>query len=187
MTKEKKKAKNQKNWEDIKKSEAKKMQKSIKKSTDALGRPSEYTDEIGDEICSRIAEGESLVSICKDTHMPSAVTVYAWLRAVDGFLKRYTTAREDQADTLIDEMKEIVDSEMPVGIDGKIDGGAVSHAKLRAETRKWAASKLKPKKYGEFNRTEITGKDGDALAVKTVFIEKDDKQAMLKHINKEIA
>ena len=41
----------------------------------------------------------------------------------------------------------------PVEIDGKIietrDGPAVQHAKLRVDTRKWAASKLKPKKYGD--------------------------------------
>lgn len=113
------------------------------------GRPTKYTDELSDEICARIAEGESLVSIGKDTRMPSAVTVYAWLRTVDGFLKRYTTAREDQADTMIDEIHEIADAEMPVGIDGKIDGGAVNHARLRVDTRKWIASKLKAKKYGD--------------------------------------
>lgn len=132
---------------------------------DLGGRPTKYTNELSDEICARIAQGESLVRICKDTHMPSVVTVYQWIRVEDGFLKRYATAREDQADTLTDEMKEIADEQMPTGIDGKIDTGAVNHARLRVDTRKWAASKLKPKKYGDKVQQEVSGADGKPLVI----------------------
>ena len=41
-----------------------------------------------------------------------------------------------------------------------IDGPSVSHAKLRIDTRKWAASKLKPKKFGEKIQQEITPGEG---------------------------
>lgn len=62
------------------------MAKKIKPETELpklpRARPSDYTPELADLICARIIEGESLRSICKDDDMPSAVSVYAWLRKV---------------------------------------------------------------------------------------------------------
>ncbi len=37
------------------------------------GRPTDYTPELGDLICSRIAEGSSLRKICTDDEMPHGV------------------------------------------------------------------------------------------------------------------
>jgi len=45
-----------------------------------LGRPSIRTKEIEQEICARIAHGESLRHICLDPKMPCRDTFFRWLR-----------------------------------------------------------------------------------------------------------
>lgn len=122
------------------------------------GRPSSYTQKIADEICGQLAEGRSLRTICKADDMPSCVTVYAWMRAHPEFLKQYTRAKEDSADALAEEMLDIADDGTNDWYEQQISEGVVlkkpdtehiNRSRLRVDTRKWIASKLKPKKYGE--------------------------------------
>ena len=118
-----------------------------------MGRPSEYTEEIGDKICEGLADARSLRSICCDDDMPSQSTVFRWLadeRFAD-FRERYARAREAQADAIFDEMLDIADDGTNdyMGDDEKYNGDAVARSKLRVDTRKWMAAKLSPKKYGE--------------------------------------
>ena len=123
------------------------------------GRPSKFTEELADEICARISQGESLNKICKENDKPSLVTVFSWMRTSEQFLNNYTRAREEQAETFADEIKEISDAEIPVGIDGKIDAAAVNQARLRIDARKWIASKLKPKRFGDSTKVQAEIKD----------------------------
>ena len=137
------------------------------------GRPTIYSLELSDLICSRLAEGESMRSVCRDDAMPVLTTIFRWLREKSEFKQQYDIAKEESAESLADEMVDIADNEagqpllvdgLPLMVDGKpvmtIDGPSVSHAKLRIDTRKWAASKLKPKKYGEKIQQEITPGEG---------------------------
>jgi hypothetical protein len=80
-------------------------------------------------------------------------TVYRWMREYAQFQERYARAHEDRADTLADEMLEIADD--AAGEDCSIEG--VAAAKLRVETRKWIASKLRPGKWGEKQTVEHVG------------------------------
>jgi hypothetical protein len=120
------------------------------------GRPTVYSLELAAEICARLTEGEPLVKICRDEHIPSTTTVYRWLATNEPFRDLYARAREDQADTLADQIIDIAD-ENPATIvgeeDGKevvrVDSAAIAHQRLRVDARKWIAAKLKPKKYGE--------------------------------------
>ena len=41
------------------------------------GRPSLYTYEIAEEICERLAKGETLRSVCRSDHMPDERRVRA--------------------------------------------------------------------------------------------------------------
>lgn len=146
------------------------------------GRPSIYSDEIGDIICARLAEGESLVKICRDEGMPSTVTIYRWLRTIEQFCNNYTRAKEDQAETMADQILEIADNEVNeplIDQNGNVardsDGNivfvrtkvSVQHAHLRVETRKWIASKLKPKKFGT-QKEEIKINNSEADLVETI-------------------
>jgi hypothetical protein len=48
------------------------------------GRPPLYAQKaVFDRICERIAEGESLASVCRDPSLPSQSTVYRWLKESD--------------------------------------------------------------------------------------------------------
>lgn len=118
-----------------------------------------FSQEIFDKICERIASGESLRKICKDEKMPNITTVWHWLNNDENLDKQYARAREEQAETLADEITEISDAEMPVGIDGKIDAAAVNQARLKIDARKWIASKLKPKRFGDYTKIQAEVKD----------------------------
>lgn len=116
-----------------------------------------FTQEVADNICQRLAMGESLRSICDDESMPSMSTVFKWLADVKPFSEQYARAREAQADALADDILSIADDArndwMENNADGnmgwKENGEALRRSQLRIDARKWLAGKMKPKKYGE--------------------------------------
>jgi hypothetical protein len=123
-----------------------------------VGRPTTFSQHIADVICIRIAEGESLREIVKDEGMPDRSTVYDWLLRHSSFADQYARAREEQADTLADEIIAIADEQPEVIavtnkqgelIEHKLDGAFLQWQKNRIDARKWTAMKLKPKKYGD--------------------------------------
>lgn len=115
-----------------------------------------YSDEIAAQICSRLAGGESLRAICDDVDMPSREAVRLWLadERHSAFLAQYARAREEQADHYADEIIEIADDgrrDYSVDEDGveTVNHDHIARARLRVDARKWKASKLAPKKYGD--------------------------------------
>ncbi len=123
-----------------------------------LGRPSDYNEETALKICERLAEGESLRAICLDDDMPSKSSVFRWLDANQSFRDQYARAREFQADTMADEIQDIADDGTNDWMEKRLNDGSVievvnhehiQRSRLRVDTRKWVASKLKPKKYGD--------------------------------------
>ncbi|MBY5399639.1 terminase small subunit protein [Rhizobium leguminosarum] len=125
-----------------------------------MGRPIKFTQALADRICERIANRESLRSICRDEGMPAMSSVLSWLADEDkaGFRAKYALAREIQADGFVDEMVEIADDRADDWIEKKNaagettgwqeNGEAIRRSQLRIATRQWVAEKLKPKKYG---------------------------------------
>lgn len=129
-----------------------------------MARPTIYSEELALEICEQIAQGNSLRSICERDDMPAISSVLLWVTKHTKFSEQYARAREAQADYYADELIEIADTVLKDN-EGKVfdDPTAVARAKLRIETRKWVASKLKSKSYGDKVTQEITGKDGGAI------------------------
>ena len=118
------------------------------------GRPTSYTDEIANKICSQISTShKSLRTICKGDDMPCVATVLNWLNTNEKFLAQYTRAKEEQADYLVEEMLDIADDSSNDTIEterGKVENREwTNRSRLKVDTRKWIASKLKPKKYGD--------------------------------------
>lgn len=107
--------------------------------------------------------------------MPDQTTVYRWLRDIESFRQHYVRAREDQAELYLDQIIEISDDgsndtyEDDEG-NRKTDWDVIARSKLRVDARKWAMSKLAPKKYGERIAQEISGPDGGPVQM-------DDKAA----------
>lgn len=117
-----------------------------------VGRPSIYTEKLANEICNRLANGESLKSICNDHHMPHRETVRVWRHEISEFSAMYALAREQQAENFLDEMIEIADTVIE-------DSAAIQKAKLQVDTRKYVAEKLAPKQYGTHHHN-LTSRDG---------------------------
>ena len=82
------------------------------------GRPSLYSEVLAAEICRRLAEGETLRSVCRDKEMPDKATVLRWLgdKAKTDFRDQYAHARDMQADALFDEALEIADDASGAGV-----------------------------------------------------------------------
>lgn len=102
--------------------------------------------------------------------MPSARTVYRWLRENEDFRQQYTGAREEQADNMLweillisdDNSRDAAEIEIAPGVKVmQVDHDVIQRSKLRVDTRKWAMSKLAPKKYGD--KLDLTS-GGEKLA-----------------------
>ncbi len=135
------------------------------------GRPSLYTEALAAKICARLAEGETLRSICRDEAMPDKATVLRWLadEAKADFRDQYAHARDMQADALFDEALEIADDasgDWTVDKDGKkvLDHEHIQRSRFRVDTRKWAAGKMAPKRYGD--KIQHTGDGGGPIRVR---------------------
>lgn len=141
----------------------------------SVGRPSSYSPKIAAEICGEIVKGKSLRTICAADGMPRTSTIFVWLNAYPEFKEQYARSKEEQAEAFIEEMHDIADDGtndwMEVHdkdgacIGYKLNGEHVQRSKLRIDTRKWVASKLKPKKYGDKQTVDVNHTGEIVLAV----------------------
>ena len=137
-----------------------------------MGRPSKFTQKLANTICDRIAKGESVRLIAEDKDMPAQKTVYNWLKDRPEFLQQYMRAREDQADFWAEEIIEISDNtnddittkKNPDGTEyDTVNHEHIQRSRLRVDSRKWLASKLKPKRYGDTKKLELAGEGGGPI------------------------
>lgn len=111
-----------------------------------MGMTSSYTVELAEKICKAIADGRPLNRICKeDDWCPSEYTVYKWLDQYPDFAKNYARARELQQEVFAAEVILIADTETDP-----------QRARNRMDARKWYASKVAPKRWGD--RIEVDAK-----------------------------
>jgi hypothetical protein len=111
-----------------------------------MSKPTEYTEALGDLICERLADGESLRAICAAEDMPTKAAVFRWLGAHEAFADQYACAREAQADSFADDIADIADG-----------NGEPNDKRVRIDARKWLAGKLRPKRYGDKLDVEHAG------------------------------
>lgn len=119
------------------------------------GRPSDYDPQKVDKILDALYRGESLRALCRKGEVPPRRTIYHWLESNEEFRHQYARAREAGMDERVEEIREIADNE----------DGDVQRDRLRVDTRKWEATKIYPKQYGDKSVTELQGKDGGAIAL----------------------
>jgi len=120
-----------------------------------MGAPTKFTQELADSICLEIAtSSKSLRNICKELNI-NVISILRWLSDTKHpeFCTQYARAKEVQADFLAEEMIEIADdssNDTLITERGEVANSEwINRSRLRVETRKWIASKLKPKKYGQ--------------------------------------
>lgn len=125
------------------------------------GRPSDYSEELSARICEQLALGKSVRTITLDESMPCMSTVFKWLREKEEFLQQYEKAKQEACDLLFEEIIDIADDSSRDLIEtenGTTQNTEVlQRSRLRVDTRKWALSKLKPKKYGDRVETVHSG------------------------------
>lgn len=136
------------------------------------GRPTKYSEDITLEICEEIANGRSLRSIVKAEHMPAQSTIFKWLSEHKIFSEQYARAREAQADVYADEITSIAD-------ECEDDAAKVAKARLQIDSRKWLASKLKPKKYGDSILNKHADADGNKLNFASILDALDGRTASI--------
>lgn len=135
----------------------------MKKHSKSKERPSLYSTTVAEEICSTIATtSKGIKRLCKEiSHWPSHDTIYNWLNKHEEFSDLYARAKKNQIEVLVDEILEISDDATLDNIkndDGKIliSHANINRAKLRIDTRKWLASKLIPRVYGNKDPKECS-------------------------------
>jgi hypothetical protein len=131
------------------------------------------------EILARISKGESLRSICRDPGMPDNSTFIGWVGANEELQAAYAVAMEQRADIHFEEMFEIAGDVSRDFVEVKNDAGEVvvrlpnpngiRRAVLEVDVRKWALSRMNPKKYGDKVDLNHGGR------VKVVTLDRDDE------------
>lgn len=114
-----------------------------------------HRDEIVTYVCNLTGtSNKSLATLLKTLppELGGAMEYKTWMVWTEQdplVQQRYAQAKARQADFLAEEMMEIADETT-----GLQNNAEIQAARLRVDTRKWIASKLKPKKYGE--RVDLT-------------------------------
>jgi hypothetical protein len=104
-----------------------------------------------------IANGSSLsAALQRLDPAPSYWWAKDCLRRNPDLKARYQEAVLDRADRLAEELLELADTPMPEGLDGPAASAWVQKLRVRIDVRKWAASKLAPRLYGEKIDVSVT-------------------------------
>jgi hypothetical protein len=104
------------------------------------GKASGYTRALGEAICARLENGESLTAIGRDPAMPCYGTILKWVKRHPAFEAMYVAARQTQAEYLFDEARDVAKGATKE---------TVPVARLQFDVIRWQASRLAPKKYLE--------------------------------------
>lgn len=135
-----------------------------------------FSQEIADKICERLADGESLRSICRSDGMPSRTEVFRWLAddANTAFRDQYARAKEFGIEALADDIVDVSDDARNDWMDRNdpenpgfvFNGEHVQRSRLRVDSRKWVLSKLAPKKYGDKIDVAVDAKVSGSVSYK---------------------
>lgn len=134
------------------------------------------------QIFERMRLGESSRKICRSEGMPDWSRLMRWLQeATDEIRDQYAQAREcmidawviDAYDTAHDESRDYQDVVETIESKGEItmkrkrtsDNSASMRDRLKVDTILKVAAKLSPKKYGDFQKLEASGANGEALQI----------------------
>ena len=139
------------------------------------GRPTNFNETIAKRICDLTAThtlGYRRLEKMYDD-LPSEQTVREWrLAHASTFGVQYAQAKIIQAELLAEECIDISDDsrndwmesldDEQKGSGWKVNGDHINRCRLRIDTRKWHASKLLPKKYGDYKTQESPNTEVDA-------------------------
>jgi hypothetical protein len=125
------------------------------------GRPTLYTEALAETICVLLKTGYSLRAICDMKGFPDRSTVTRWMETDAAFASKCARARDMQADLMDDRILDVAN---------KVESGELTPdvGRVVVSALQWRAAKLKPKKYGDVSRHELTGADGGPITLAAV-------------------
>ncbi len=116
------------------------------KASAKVGRPTNYTEALGDAICKKVSEGLSLRLAAGAVGVPHQ-TAHSWCDTHPGFSDKLARARADRAERYV---------------------GKIEEADARDVPRwQWLLERLEPRDYGNKAelRQEISGPGGAPIVV----------------------
>ena len=140
----------------------------------------EEKTKIFNDICDLIINGKSLRTALKiiDNSI-SGSTFFEWIRSDGEKSKQYARATEERAELMFEDMFDIADDSTDDFVKteggGKLNSENIQRSKLRVDTRRWALSKMQPKKYGD--KLDLTT---DGEPINPVNIQIDGKDMILR-------
>lgn len=120
------------------------------------------SEELLEIIFDRVSNGESLNRICSEQDMPTRKSFFEWVADDVTILRRYELAMLMRADVYAEQTIEIADDSAQDRREDEngrliVDHEVVNRSRIRVDARKWYASKLAPKKYGDKVETVHSG------------------------------
>ena len=124
----------------------------------ARARHIPMTDSVFDILLERLTQGESLIKICRESGMPNWNAIWRYMARNPQAQERYAVARAAQAHIIAQE-----------ALDEAIKGsGDPARDRLAFDARRWYASKVAPRSFGDRVDHKIDVSDGYIEALRLV-------------------
>ena len=135
-----------------------------------MSRPTICTTKVTNEVCQRLAGGESLRKISEDETLPVMSSILLWVvsgRMVKGttkeFSEHYMQAREAAGFSHADRVADVATRAIEDGLDPQA-------ARAAMDGFKWAAERMSPKKHSQRQEVDIASPDGSMTPQSPVVI-----------------
>lgn len=140
-----------------------KKKKPTAKAAPRSGPPRAITPAIADQIIDLISTGHSVLEISKRPGMPARATIVRWCADNPAV---YDLAREARGDCHADEILSICDEPLDYTAPQHVIDAELAMRRFRVETRKWAASRMAPRRWGDKLHVDqrVGNPDGSPLA-----------------------
>lgn len=113
----------------------------------------QYSQEIANDICERVANGETL-QVIADFYNVSIGTILNWVTKRDN-ADNYARAREAASDLFESKIIERIQT---------VTSESAAADRVAIDALKWIAARRSPKKYGDKVTQEHTGADGKPIS-----------------------
>ena len=132
-----------------------------------MGRKTIYTTELAEKVLEELRQHGNTTKAAAAVGIDRS-TIARWCELIPEFEPLYARAKLEGIDAMVEDTIAISDEPPPSTAQGSVDTGAVAHAKLRIETRRWFAERLAARKYGALQKLEHTGADGGPIKQQVV-------------------
>jgi hypothetical protein len=116
-----------------------------------------FTQALFDEICQKIADGQSVRQACSAKHLPDRTSFNEWRKSTPELQAQYDRACLDNEDATCDDIQHIADTERDP-----------AKARNMIDARKWKLKIRNRKVYGDHIKAEHSGPDGGPIQVERV-------------------